>query len=664
MDKVSCAALPAWVVHQPYREQTPEPYDDYVDGGLYRILTDTQIDLSGAEHARHSRTAQRVLTRSGAEAIAHFTAEYNPAYQRLEINFVRVTRGGQSVDHARLDLLEVFRRQTTVLDFRALTKRLTVSLLIPDVRIDDVVEIAFTRYGGPPILEGKFATWISFEAFAPWAEERHRLLRSSSTKIFTRAFNNPPELAAIEVGDLIDWRWTVVCLPKCGREDLSPSWQVTQPALQLTEFGSWGEVARVFAPHYATVGPLPESLVEELDSLASAFPDRAARAVEWLRHIQHRMRYLALPFGEDGARLRPIEEMWEARVGDCRDLARLYVAGAVRLGINACVTLVSADTGPGLQDFLPSSTFFGHCLVRVHLQGKSYWLDPTQETQWGNLETIYQSDLGWALPLAEDTVALAAMGDSAPVHILNWEQDVHFAAKPEVPAKLDRPVEYLSHYADTMRIRFANGGAADHARGALTSLQATQPGAVEIEPMQVRDDRTANRLTVVFSYELRDCWKPNGKGLSFDIDHTNLSAILPRRTALGRRGDIHLGLSRKLTRHTRLHMPKVWSGQDWYQAESVPGLLYADQLTAADRLISRTTELEVSAWSLPAKQAPLYDRVAAELGDVNLEIHAQRRFGRIRAPIKRGSYFRMSSGSWKLLVATLALLALIRLFNH
>jgi hypothetical protein len=62
------------------------------------LLQDTQVDLSGAEPAYHFRTAQRVLTRAGAERVAHFVAEFDPAYQGLEVHFIRLcnSQGGVS----------------------------------------------------------------------------------------------------------------------------------------------------------------------------------------------------------------------------------------------------------------------------------------------------------------------------------------------------------------------------------------------------------------------------------------------------------------------------------------------------------------------------------------------------------------------------------------
>jgi Domain of Unknown Function with PDB structure (DUF3857) len=97
---VSCVAVPEWVDHAPYQAQAVG--DDCIANGVCRLLQDVQVSLSGAEPAWHWRTAQRVLTRAGAEHVAHFVAEFDPAYQRLEVHFIRVLRGQDYIEHVTL----------------------------------------------------------------------------------------------------------------------------------------------------------------------------------------------------------------------------------------------------------------------------------------------------------------------------------------------------------------------------------------------------------------------------------------------------------------------------------------------------------------------------------------------------------------------------------
>src|SRR5262245_3043338 len=167
---VRCVPVPGWVRHEPYASQTPTT-DDASANGICRLLQDIQIDLSGREFAWHCRSSQRVLSRGGAERAAHFVVEFDPAYERLDVHFIRVVRGQDATEYAQPGAFQVFRRETS-LERLMLNGRLTASLLIPDVRVDDVVEISFTLFGSNPALHGNCAAWVIFDAHNPWLDFR------------------------------------------------------------------------------------------------------------------------------------------------------------------------------------------------------------------------------------------------------------------------------------------------------------------------------------------------------------------------------------------------------------------------------------------------------------------------------------------------------------
>jgi Domain of Unknown Function with PDB structure (DUF3857) len=359
-DRFRCVPVPGWVRHESYASQTPASEDTSVNG-LCRLLNDLQFDLSGPEIARHCRASQRVLSRAGAERAAHFVVEFDPAYERLEVHFIRILRGQDYIEHARTEAFQIFRRETN-LERLTLDGRLTASLLIPDVRVDDVVEVSFTLFGSNPALHGKFAAWVIFDAFNPWLEFRCRLLRPSSRAIAIKEINEPPK-REIELRDGVEEsRWRIAGQKRREMEEFIPPWVLVSPTLQFSEFASWNDVACLFAPLYDSP-EIPDALIQEIDRLAAAHRDPAGRAVEWLRFVQQALRYFALAFGEGGLVPRPLETVWSSRFGDCKDAARLYVAGARRLGLDACAALCSMALGPALMDFVPSSNLFNHCIV-------------------------------------------------------------------------------------------------------------------------------------------------------------------------------------------------------------------------------------------------------------------------------------------------------------
>src|ERR1700691_2242695 len=99
--QVICAPLPQWVQYQPGPEEIEDPLGAWTDGGLLRLLHDTQVCLLQPGSAYHVRAVQRVLTRNGAERAAQLVLEFNPTYERLEVHHIRIWREGSCIEHAQ-----------------------------------------------------------------------------------------------------------------------------------------------------------------------------------------------------------------------------------------------------------------------------------------------------------------------------------------------------------------------------------------------------------------------------------------------------------------------------------------------------------------------------------------------------------------------------------
>jgi transglutaminase-like putative cysteine protease len=654
---VQCVPVPDWVDHAPYASQKPDSSDDYTLNGVCQLLFDNQICLTGGEPAWHSRTARRILTRAGAEQVAHFAVEFDPGYERLDVHHVRLLRGDEIIEHAKPDAIQTFRRETS-LERMILNGRLTATLLIPDVRVDDVVECSFTVRGGHPVLGGKLTTWTVFDCFNPWLETRHRLIRPNARNIVTKAFNDPPSCEVVERDGSKDSRWRYAGQRRRDGEDCTPPWLLLAPALHHTEFSSWNEVAKLFVSHYQHA-EIPDGLVEEIDRLAALHPAPAEFAVEWLRFVQRGLRYFALSLGEGGLIPRSVEAIWASRFGDCKDAAQLYVAGARRNGLDACAALVSTTLGPSLDGFLPSPAVFNHCIVRLRLSGATYWLDPTCPPQGGTLDNVFQPHTGWALPLTVEADRLEDLGGRSTVHFLHCDDDLHLGPRRDSPAKFRRQIDYFSASADATRNRIANDGSGEYAKQALKELQAIWPDATEVAPMEVHDDQVKNRFTTILTYETRDCWKDESGALSLDIVDTTLPGELMPLNMTTRQADIFLGRPRKVTRRARIHMPCRWGGMGWNYESGAPDIRYTDRLDFSGRTIENAKEFEIGAWSLPPKNADLYREVVDKLRINVLKIPAQTRFGKVR-PVTGAGWGMNFGTAWIIFIALSLLVSFVK----
>jgi len=277
--------------------------------------------------------------------------------------------------------------------------------------------------------------------------------------------------------------------------------------------------------------------------------DPAERAAEWLRFVQKQLRYFVLVLGEGGLVPRGLDAIWTSRFGDCKDVTRLFVAGANKLGIDACAALTSTTHGLGLAEFFPSPSVFNHCIVRLRVNGRVYWLDPTMPRQEGRLDVIFQPHAGWALPLTLETVELERQQTDEPLFYRHSELDFTLGPRADSPATLQLQIDYHSFAADLLRHRIENEGHSKYSEQMRNELRATWPEINESVPLSLRDVRGDNRLTATFRYEIPNAWKPvDLKGrLGFQLSAGSIAGELAPLKKTQCRTDVFLGKPRRAT---------------------------------------------------------------------------------------------------------------------
>ena len=131
----------------------------------------------------------------------------------------------------------------------------------------------------------------------------------------------------------------------------------------------------------------------------------------------------AIAIGEGGFTPRSFADIEATRYGDCKDKAKLFVAMARALGLDACPALVNTAAGYALDTWLPSGVVFDHCIVRLAIGDQVYWLDGTRSLQLSPLDHVGPSSLGFALPL-KPGATLERIPDPSSVHFLETRERV------------------------------------------------------------------------------------------------------------------------------------------------------------------------------------------------------------------------------------------------
>lgn len=362
--------VPEWA---PPLELLPVPED--ATGLAYYRNQDSLIRLD--DKGQSTFVTQRIkLLHPQALQIGNIELHWNPASGTPVVHALNVYRDGQVVDVLDSSSFEILRREES-LDEAMLTGLLTAVLRVPDLRVGDELEFAYTLPSADPTLGSQSFGLLAmahqpspgrFRIGIRWADGQEPRIQLSKD-LESSAVRGPDSLTV-----LFD-----------EPEPIAPPRDAPQRynwlrVIEYTDFASWKELSTRFATLFADAATLgSDSLVKaEAARIASAHATDAARAAAALKLVQQQVRYIYV--GLNGGNFSPAtaDETWQRRYGDCKGKTVLLLALLKEMGIEAQPVLVSS-TGDddGFDARLPSPGLFDHVLVQAKVDGRSLWMDGT-----------------------------------------------------------------------------------------------------------------------------------------------------------------------------------------------------------------------------------------------------------------------------------------------
>lgn len=367
-------------------------------GAVFVRRQDVLVHLTDKGQQTYQGQHVKVLHPQALE-LGNFGLIWNPAAGSPTVHKLAIHRGDETIDVLANAKFEILRREDQ-LEQSMLTGLLTAVLRIPDLRVGDEVEWAFTvpshdptllenSYGlltlGPTPPAGRFRLGLNWDEGQTPAvrltKDLEPLAERTSTGLAI-SMDDPPMLAP----------------PK----DAPPRFN-WQRVIEYTDFASWPPVSQKFAALYASASRLAEDspIKAEAVRIANSHESQLARAEAALELVQQQVRYIYV--GLDGGNFRPAsaEETWLRRYGDCKGKSALLLALLRELGVPAeAVAVNNSGLDDGFDARLPNPGLFDHVLVRASIDGRTYWLD-------GTLPPVAEATLDpvvpyrWALPLSE-----------------------------------------------------------------------------------------------------------------------------------------------------------------------------------------------------------------------------------------------------------------------
>lgn len=407
-DYVRVEPRPDWIVPVDIPD-----FDREADADRQSIyaLIDHQNRYSATTDGYSSRYVVDLLTSAAVDDEGTLSLDFDPAYQRLSLHTVQITRGDATIDAMDLSEAMVFRTETDR-DQMIFNGMLTFSLPILDVRVGDRLEVAYTKTGRNPALGSSVFSRRSFASTSEVKRKFTRLSFGPGLAIETKAINDPADPVRSE-----DQGWTVLqwdapdpVAPDYDRD--APDWAYVRPTYEVSNFASWADVGDLFRAYYDVSDAdraAVRDIVAEIGAEHTQPKARAKAALDW---VQTHIRYVGLELGEGGFIPRPSARVLRRRFGDCKDVTLLLLALLDGLDVAADSILVNSDERGGEFKGLANPYAFDHIIVVAEIDGTLYPMDGTRDPQLGTLDTMEKGDIEFGLRMGVNTSVVTRLPQS------------------------------------------------------------------------------------------------------------------------------------------------------------------------------------------------------------------------------------------------------------
>lgn len=450
--------VPAWVL-----PATIPPAPPAGEGASsVTLLSDSQMRLSAEGDSSYFDIAFKIASAQGLDD-APLQLSWDPSLETLTIHRYRILRDGKSLDLlGDGSKISVIQRERDM-ENATLDGELTATIQPDDVRVGDVIEMAFTRTRRDPAFAGHSEVLAGPDDGAPFGRLRVRLLWPDGKKVQWRALPGvlQPKLTHSAQGNELVADLTNVTTPVAP--NAAPGRYAVVNAIEATDFPDWGSVSATMLPLYTKAATLAEDspLRGEAKRIEAETTDPIHRAELALQLVQEQIRYLYVGMNDGGYVPAAADTTWSRRFGDCKGKTVLLMALLHEMGIQAEPVLVNTTNGDFVAHRLPAMEAFDHVLVRATIAGRAYWMDGTGlgDTKLARLQTPpYQV----GLPIAQGTRGLITL---TPDPLVQPSETVSMALDAsqgiDAPAKAIGSMRFRGASASEMRLKYSGLSAAD-----------------------------------------------------------------------------------------------------------------------------------------------------------------------------------------------------------
>lgn len=530
------------------------------------LLIDRQVHTGISEEFHHQ--ARRFLNEASVEENGTLIVAFDPTYQELVFHEVVLVRDGEKINCLDPSTIQVIQPERS-LENNVYTGVLSAVIFLDDLRIGDVLEYSVTLRGSNPLFAGHY--WNDF--VLRWASrverQYYRIVWESGKNLRWRTHGLELRPQILEGKQTTEYIWELGPQPAIDVEDQLPYAYEPFPYLEVSSFASWSDVVEWALPLY----PMKQKLISQvmsrtLEEWKEQYASNEERVLHAIQFVQDEIRYLGIEIGPNSHRPTPPGQTYNRRYGDCKDKSYLLCFLLGELDIKAWPVLVNQTLRGGTAHHLPSPFVFNHVIVSFQLGGETYWIDPALKSQGGSLRFRYVPEYAFGLVIRPGGQSLEAVTSPIPDKPLREVHD-EFRLRDYVSAvSFSVTTTYRASSADNMRATLADVDHQSLAADYINYYTRMYPGIRVKSPLKINDNRQANVIEIIESYEIDKFWKEETeqRRMAVGFFPESIDSVLPQPVRRIRKMPLALSYPAWYVHHTQVYLPEHWDideASDW-----------------------------------------------------------------------------------------------------
>ena len=341
-------------------------------------LNITYVVNPDGTHVETRERAIKVLKQSAVEQAKQANVSYSTSVERVEVLEAYTRKpDGRRIDAPKSNYQMDINKGRDA-DSPAFSDRTRLTVIFPDVAVDDVLVLKYRRTETEPMFPGHFSEGERFSREVAYDEVKIRVDAPASLWMqhaaadFTESVNETRDGRKV-----IEWTWKNPAPVKGKRKDWSAYDPDQAPGLAISTFHDYAEIAEAYgkrARPKAVATDRVRKLANDIVKDAKGPKEQARALYEW---VATNIDYAGNCVGVGAVVPRDQAFVLDNKMGDCKDHATLLQALLSAKGIESTQALVNSGSTYRLPK-VPVISMVNHVILYVPSLG--IFLDSTSAT--------------------------------------------------------------------------------------------------------------------------------------------------------------------------------------------------------------------------------------------------------------------------------------------